>query len=105
MQENTEYLLIFAQSTFTFLLEFVMASSMTGKTLNKSFQDGNNFFFGGGGGRRGSKYQAQIISFSLNFSLKKAHLSTHILKVREFSTGLYLMERRNTCLAIRKLLV
>ena len=51
MKENPEYLLIFAQSTFTFLLEFVMASSMTEKTLNKSFQAGNNFsiFFLGGG--------------------------------------------------------
>ena len=79
-----------------------MASSMTEKTLNKSFQAGNNFFLEGGGG---SKCQDQIISFSLNFSLKKAHLSTHILKVREFPTGLYLMERCNTFLAIRKLLV
>ena len=50
MQENPEYLLIFAQSTFTFLLEFLMASSMTEKTLNKSFQAGNNFFRGWGGG-------------------------------------------------------
>ena len=76
---------------FKFLLEFVITFSMTEKAFNNSFQTAKKKF----GGLQISDPKLSLLS--LNFSLKNKHISTHILKGKEFPTGLYLMERRNTC--------
>ena len=77
-------------------------SSVVEKTLNKYFQTSCTFFFLGGG----SKCQtSNDLFFTPQFKSRNKHSSTPCPEDREFPSGLYLMERRNTCLTIRKLLV
>ena len=90
-------ILVHFYSAFMFLLEFTKTSSMVKKgTLNKSFQISYTFL-------KGSKYQTSNDLVYPQLSSKMSTLTPSI-KDKEFPSGLYLMERRNTCITIRKLL-
>ena len=81
-----------------FLLAFTKTSSMVQKTLNKSVQTLYTYW-------GGSKYQTSNDLVYPEFKSRNKHSNIRGLKDKKFPPGLYLMERRNTRLTIRKLLV
>ena len=83
-------------SALIFLLESTKTSSMVEKSLNKFFQTSYTFL-------GGSKYQTSNDVIYPQFKSWNKHSSTLTLK-GSYPWNLF-MERRNTCLAIHKLLV
>ena len=89
-------------SAFVFLLESIKTSSMVEKSLNKSFETSYAYLGGRGGGGGAPNIRPQMMSFKLNLSPEISTLAPLVFMI-ESSPGLYLMERRNTCLTICKL--